>query len=111
MPKNPKNWGRLMQIANIDREFLHIFWTTWGNSVKYSGKMCFKIILKVTKNEGFTLSLEDTFFEKPRVGRGVKLIPLPSPAVLGLKSVPCGMKNLQKNTFDVSRLKGCITLW
>ena len=24
------------------------------------------IILKVTKNQGFTLSLEDTFFEKPQ---------------------------------------------
>ena len=27
--------------------------------------MCLKIILKVTKNQRFTLSLEDTFFEKP----------------------------------------------
>ena len=32
--------------------------------MKFSGKMCLKIILKVTKNQGFTLSLEDTFFEK-----------------------------------------------
>ena len=29
------------------------------------------ITLKVTKKQGFTLSLEDTFLEKP--GRGVKL--------------------------------------
>ena len=76
MSKNPKNWGKLMKIANIDREFLHIFWTTWGNSMKFSGKMCFKIILKVTKNQGFTLSLKDIFFEKPHW--------TPSPAVLGL---------------------------
>ena len=34
--------------------------------MKFSGKMCFKIILKVTKNQGFTLSLEDTFFEKTK---------------------------------------------
>ena len=27
------------------------------------------IILKVTKNQGFTLSLEDTFFEKPQWGQ------------------------------------------
>ena len=27
--------------------------------------MCLKILLKVTKNQGFTLSLEDTFFEPP----------------------------------------------
>ena len=26
------------------------------------------IILKVTKNQGFTLSVEDTFFEKPQGG-------------------------------------------
>ena len=30
------------------------------------------IILKVTKNQAFTLSLEDTFFEKP-LGGGDKL--------------------------------------
>ena len=53
-----------MKIANIDREILHIFWTTWGNSMKFSGKICFKIILKI-KNQGFTLSLEDTIFENP----------------------------------------------
>ena len=44
------------------------------------------IILKVTKNQDFTLSLEDTFFEKPQ--GAVKLIPPPpTPAVLGLKIV------------------------
>ena len=36
--------------------------------MKFSGKMCFEIILKVTKNQGFTLSLEDTVFEKPQEG-------------------------------------------
>ena len=46
------------------------------------------IILKVTKNQGINLSLEDTFSEKPE-GWGVKLTtppPRPSPpfAVLGL---------------------------
>ena len=51
-----------MKIANIDRQIFHMFWTT-------SEKMYFKIILKVTKNQGFTLSLEDTFFEKPLGGR------------------------------------------
>ena len=35
--------------------------------MNFSGKMCFKIMLKVTRNQGFTLSLEDTFFEKPQV--------------------------------------------
>ena len=37
--------------------------------MKFSGKMCFKMILKVTKKHGFTPSLEDTIFEKPQ-GRG-----------------------------------------
>ena len=55
-----------MKIANIDRKILHNFWTTWGSSMKLSGKMCFFIILKATKNWGFTFYLEDTFFKKPQ---------------------------------------------
>ena len=74
MSKNPKNRGKLIKIANIEREILRIFWTTWENSMKFSGKMCFKMILKVTKNQGFTLSLEDTTFEKPQGGE-VRLTP------------------------------------
>ena len=34
------------------------------------------IILKDTKKQGFTLSLEDTFFEKPQGGQ---IDPLPQP--------------------------------
>ena len=34
--------------------------------MKFSGTMCLMIILKFTKNQGFTLSVEDTFFEKPQ---------------------------------------------
>ena len=34
--------------------------------MKFSGKKYFEKTLKVTKNEGLTLSLEDTFFEKPQ---------------------------------------------
>ena len=45
--------------------------------MKFSGKMCFKIISKV-----FTLSLEDTIFEKP--GGGGQIDPPPFPAVLRL---------------------------
>ena len=37
--------------------------------MKFSGKMWLMIILKVTQNQGFTLSLEDTFFEKPLGGQ------------------------------------------
>ena len=32
--------------------------------------MYYKIILKVTKSQGLTLSLKDTFFEKPQGGGG-----------------------------------------
>ena len=75
-----------MKIANIDRENLHIFWTTSGISRKFSGKMWLAIILKFTKNQGYTLSLEDNFLEKPqRGGRGSNW-PLP-PAVLGLNKL------------------------
>ena len=76
MLKTPKNRWKL---ANINREFLQIFWTIWGNSIKFSGNMCLKIILKVTKNQGFTLSLDNTFFEKPQGGggQGGKLTPHP----------------------------------
>ena len=48
--------------------------------MKLSGKMCLKIILKVIKNQGLTLSLKDTFLENHR--RIFKLTtpnPLPTP--------------------------------
>ena len=70
MSKNPKYWWKLMKIANINREIPHIFWMTWGMLMKFSGKICLMIILKVTENHGFPLSLEDKFLlEKPQ-GRG-----------------------------------------
>ena len=52
--------------------------------MKFSGKMCLKIMLKVTKNQGVTLSLEDTFFEKPQGGEWCQF-DRPSPAILGLR--------------------------
>ena len=48
--------------------------------MKFLGKMRFMIILKVTKIQGFTLYLEDTFFETPM---GCNEIDPPT-AVLGL---------------------------
>ena len=36
--------------------------------MKFSGKMCLKITLEATKNQGFTLSLEDIFSQKPQWG-------------------------------------------
>ena len=57
-----------MKIVNIAGENLHIFWTTWGISMKFSGKIKFMIILKFTRNQGFNLSLENTFLEKSHGG-------------------------------------------
>ena len=56
-----------MKIVKTDREDLDIFWKTWGISMKFLGKMWLMVILKVTKIQGFTYSLEDTFLEKPEV--------------------------------------------
>ena len=53
-----------MKIVNIEGEDLHIFWVTWGMSMKFSGKTSLMIILKVTKNQGSTLYVEKTFLEK-----------------------------------------------
>ena len=48
--------------------------------MKFSGKMCVTKILKVAKKQGFTLSLEDTCFEKPH-GKGGQIDPTsPSPS-------------------------------
>ena len=45
--------------------------------MKFLGKMSLMIILKVTKEQGFTLSLEDTVFEKPEGGCQVEPTPPP----------------------------------
>ena len=66
MSKNPSNQWKSMKIANIHREIIHIFWTTWGISMKSSVKMWLMIILKVIKNQGFTLALEDKKKKKPK---------------------------------------------
>ena len=70
--------------------------------MKFSGKMCLMIILKVTKNQGFTLFLEDTFFEKPQGGGGQ----IDPPAVLGLKFV-IAFKFLDIDFLQFSRSHCC----
>ena len=64
MSKIQKNRSKSMKIANIDRESLYFFLTTWGISMKFLEKMWLMIILKVTKKQGPNLSLEDIFLEK-----------------------------------------------
>ena len=39
--------------------------------MKFPGKMNHMIILKITKNQGFNLSLEDRFFGKPQRGHQI----------------------------------------
>ena len=63
-----KKSKKLMKIVDNDGENLHIFGTTWEISIKFSEKMWLMIILKVTKKQAFTRSLEDTFFKKPQGG-------------------------------------------
>ena len=53
-----------MKMFNIEVEDLYISWMTWGISVEFSGKIWLIITLKVTKNQGFTLSLENKFWKK-----------------------------------------------
>ena len=57
---------KLIKLANIDDKNLHIFWKTWAISIKSSGKMCLMIILKVTKKQCVTPSLENKVLEKPQ---------------------------------------------
>ena len=54
---NAKKSEKLMKIVNIDGENLYIFWTAWGISMKFSGKMWLAIILKVTKKTKVSPSL------------------------------------------------------
>ena len=51
-----------MKIVNIDRGNLHSFRTISGISVNVAVKMWMFMIIK---NQGLTLSLEETFLEKP----------------------------------------------
>ena len=53
---------KLMKVVNIEEENLHINTTSWKISIKFSEKMWhMAIILKVTKKQGFTLSMKNTF--------------------------------------------------
>ena len=69
---------KMAKIINIDGENFHIFWMTWRILMKFSGKMWRMIILKVTKNQGFTLSLERECLTPPSPH------PAAPPAVSGL---------------------------
>ena len=75
---NVKKSKKLMKLANIDEENLHIFQTTLGISMKFSGKMCLMIILKVKKAGLYSLSRKYIFKKTTRRQR------TPPPAFSGL---------------------------
>ena len=54
--------------------------------MKFSEKVCLKVILKITKNQGFTLSLEDTLFEKPQGGQMVNRVNILSLRIINFES-------------------------
>ena len=58
--KCQKKKKKLVKLVNIEEENIHIFRGTWGILMKFSGKMCLMIILKVRENKDFTLSVENT---------------------------------------------------
>ena len=80
--KKSKKLIKSMKLANFVKESLHIFWTTCGISMKFSGMMWLMIILKVTKNQEFTIALLDTSLKKPQEGSNCP------PAFLGLRIFP-----------------------
>ena len=41
---------KLIKLVSIEEENLHIYWTTWGISMKLSGNMWLMILPKVTEN-------------------------------------------------------------
>ena len=55
--KNVPKSGNLMKIVNIYRENLNTYWTTWVILMNFPEKIWLMTILKVTKKQGFTLSL------------------------------------------------------
>ena len=56
-----------------------------GQIDEFQGKLWLMIILKVTKNQGFTLSLEDSFMENQSGGGGgAKTTPPHTPVFKGL---------------------------
>ena len=55
-----KKKKKLVKLVNIEEDNIHIFRGTWGILMKFSGKMCLMIILKVRENKDFTLSVENT---------------------------------------------------
>ena len=84
MSKNLKNHWK--DVVDIEEENLDTFWTTWGISMKYSGKMCIV----------WSHFHSPIYFSSPSQLKVPPVIfwhqphppPLPSPQVLGQFSIP-----------------------
>ena len=89
-------YQKLMKISNTGREIFRNFWTTWEILMKFSGKMCLMVISKVTKNQGFTLSLDlwKIYFSKNH--RGESNYP-PSPLSPTVSRLMVNNKTQQRN--------------
>ena len=70
-----KKSKKLTKVVNIEEENLHIFWTTKGISMKFTGKMWLMIISKV-KKEGLHPFSEKHIFGKSTEGWGGGLVTL-----------------------------------
>ena len=57
---------KMMKIVHIGKESLQFFPATLGILTKFPGKMCLMILLKVSKRQGFALSLENSVLIKPQ---------------------------------------------
>ena len=85
MSKNPKNWWKSLKIADIDREILHIFSTTWRISIKkFFRKDVTYDNIKSHKKQGFHPLFRRCIFEKTtrpqgEEGEGVDQIDPPPP--------------------------------
>ena len=89
--ENARRSEKAMKIVNIEEENFHIFRTTWGISIKCSGKMWFMIILKVTKNQGFAISHTNTHIFEKTTGR----IKMDNPRIFRVKFFSSNVKDLQ----------------
>ena len=53
----------MMKIVYTEEQNLHISWITWGFSIKFSEKNITYGNIKCHRKKGFTLGLENTFWE------------------------------------------------
>ena len=98
----------MIKIVNVEEENLHIFWITWGISIEILGKMWI-MILKVTRKLDFTfsVSLKNTFLEKPQ--RGSNWPPLLSPSLFRVKGAH--MENALSNKTQASTERMSMDIW